>query len=86
MNNRNVTTGGSSLEEEKIFQEQIKELVIARIRTLSDDVALSIGGEELKRDQLIEHVREDDEVGKELIEMQLEFLQDMASGALYENR
>ena len=86
MNNRNVTTGGSFLEEEKIFQEQIKELVIARIRTLSDNVALSIGGEELKRDQLIEHVREDDEVGKELIEMQLEFLQDMASGALYENQ
>lgn len=85
MNDKNVQTNVSSAEEE-IFQEQIKELVIARIRTLPDDVALSVGGEELKRDQLIEHVQEDDAVGKELIEMQLEFLQDMASGALYENQ
>lgn len=56
MNDKNVTTDTFSLEEEKFFQEQIKELVIARIWTLSDDVALSIGGEELKRDQLIKPV------------------------------
>ena len=68
------------------LEEQIKELVIARISTLSDDVALSIGGEELKREQLIEHVQENDDIGKELIDMQMEFLQDMARGALYENQ
>lgn len=31
MNDKNVTTDTFSLEEEKFFQEQIKELVIARI-------------------------------------------------------
>lgn len=72
-------------DEEELLREQIKELVIARIRTLPEDVALSVGGEELRRDQLIEHVQEGDDVGKEFIDMQMEFLQDMANGALYEN-
>lgn len=75
----------TSLIEDMSLQDQIRELVIARIRTLPEDMALSIGGEELKRDQLIEHVVQDDAIGKELTDMQLEFLQDMASGALYEN-
>lgn len=84
MNDTNVTI--ISKEEADELQEQIKELVIARIRTLSDDVSLSIGGEDLKREQLIDHVEKDDEIGKNLIDMQIEFLQDMASGALYENK
>ncbi len=68
------------------LQNQIKELVIARILTLPEDVSLSVGDEDLKRGQLIEHVQKEDEVGKDIIDMQLEFIRDMASGALYENR
>ncbi len=82
----NAATPIISKEEADELQEQIRELVIARIRTLSDNVSLSVGGEDLKRDELIEHVQKEDEIGKNLIDMQIEFLQDMASGALYENK
>jgi len=75
-----------STEEASELQDKIRELVIARIRTLSEDVSLSVGGEDLKREQLIEHIKKEDEIGKDLIDMQIEFLQDMASGALYENQ
>ncbi|MFH0749804.1 MAG: hypothetical protein V1917_02715 [Candidatus Gottesmanbacteria bacterium] len=82
----NATIPILSKEKADELQEQIRELVIARIRTLSDDVSLSVGGEDLKREELIEHVQKEDEIGKNLIDMQIEFLQDMASGALYENK
>lgn len=71
--------------EAMTLDEQIRALVIARIRTLPEDISLSLGGEaELKREELIAHVEKDDAVGKEFTDMQLEFLRDMASGALYE--
>lgn len=68
------------------LQKQIKELVIARILTLPEDVSLSVGNEDLKREQLIAHVKKEDEIGKDIIDMQLEFIRDMASGALYESQ
>lgn len=68
------------------LQQQIKDLVIARILTLPDDVSLSVGDEDLKREQLIEHVKKEDEIGKNIVDMQLEFIRDMASGALYGNQ
>lgn len=74
------------MKEDTELQEQIKELIIARIRTMPEDIVLSLGGEELKREELVEHVQKNDTIGKELTEIQLEFLRDMASGALYENQ
>ncbi len=76
----------ASPEESGELQQQIKELVIARILTLPEDVSLSVGHEDLKREQLIAHVEKEDEIGKDIIDMQLEFIRDMASGALYENQ
>lgn len=68
------------------LQQQIKDLVIARILTLPEDVSLSVGDQDLKREQLVEHVEKEDAIGKDIIDMQLEFIRDMASGALYENQ
>lgn len=36
--------------------------------------------------RFIEHVEKEDAIGKDIIDMQLEFIRDMASGALYENQ
>lgn len=83
--NNNVIPIVSKKESDEL-QQQIRELVIARIRTLPEDVSLSVGGEDFKKDDLIKHVQKEDKIGKNLIDMQLEFLQDMASGVLYENQ
>lgn len=82
----NVNIAAISNEKSDKLQKQIRELVIARIRTLTEDVSLSIGGKDFKREELIEHVQKEDTIGKDIIDMHLEFLQDMASGALYENQ
>ncbi len=67
-------------------EEYLKELVIARIEATSGNFKLMIGGrEEMTKENLIKNVREGSQVGKEIIEAQLEFLKDMASGKLYAN-
>jgi hypothetical protein len=65
--------------------EEIKELVIARLETMPPDRKLSIGSEgEFTRDELIESVKRGDEVGKKIIEIQLQYLQMLKEGIFYE--
>lgn len=68
-------------EEEK---DQLKKIVLARLNVMPTDVSVTIGSENLTKEQLVEHVQSEDEVGKQMIEMELEFLKDMASGVIYE--
>lgn len=63
--------------------EEMKKLVLARIKTASDDFVLSIGSEDFNKEQILESVEKGDELGLEVIEIQMDFLRDMASGQLY---
>lgn len=65
-------------------KEDVKKLVIARIKASSDDLGISIGSVNLTKEQLIENVEENNNIGKQIIEIQLEYLRDMASGAIYQ--
>ena len=71
------------LDLNKEGKEQLKKIVLARLNVMPKDVSVTIGSENLKREELVEHVRLEDEVGKQMIEMELEFLKDLASGAIY---
>lgn len=65
--------------------EDVKELVIARLEILSPDKGFSIGGVEgLTRDELIQHVKEGDEIGRKAIEIELTFLRALKDGTLLE--
>lgn len=65
--------------------DEIKELVIARLKTLSPDKKLSIGSAgDFARDELIEHVEKNDELGKKVIEVQMEYLRLLKEGIFYE--
>lgn len=67
-------------------QEYIKELVIARLEASSGSLKIMIGGDkELSKQDMIKNVREGNELGKEIIDIQLEFLKDMAAGKIYQN-
>lgn len=71
--------------KDKDLQEYIKELVIARINALSKDLEISVGGENITREQIVESVKEGTELGQEIVEMQLKFLRDIAEGKIYQS-
>jgi len=71
-------------------EDDIRELVIARLETAPEGLGLSFGGVgELSKLQQIEHVRAGDEIGKRIMEVQMNFLTSLKEGlinneALYE--
>ena len=60
---------------------EIQELVIARLLTIPSNKTISIGNfGEFNRDQLIENVKSGSDVGRKIIEVELEFLRAMKQG------
>ena len=67
------------------MNDDIKELVIARLQTLPDDVSVSMGAEgEYSKEQIIEHVEQGDEIGNKMVEIEMNFLRSLKEGKLYE--
>jgi hypothetical protein len=72
-------------KKEKIKKEEIKELVIARLETLSPNKKISIGSEgEFTKEELISRVQKEDSIGEKIIDVQMEFLRSLKEGILYE--
>ena len=67
------------------LKEQLKQLTIARIQTISRDARISLGSEDYSSEELIRHIKESDEIGEEFIQMNWQYLKDLASGAIYED-
>ncbi|MBU3978727.1 hypothetical protein KJ980_06915 [Patescibacteria group bacterium] len=63
--------------------EEMKKIVVARIRTSSDDLVITIGDKDYNKKEILESVEKGDELGLEIIDTQMEFLRDMASGLFY---
>lgn len=60
------------------MNEEIKQLVIARLEVLSEDTGISIGsGGEFTRDELIKRVKQGDEIGQKIIEVELDYLKSL---------
>lgn len=65
-------------------KEQIKKLVIARLDSLPSNVNISVGSEgSFNKQQLIEQVESDTEIGEKMIEIELEYLRKLKEGILY---
>lgn len=65
--------------------KELKELIVARLEVLPSDVRISIGSlGNFSRDELITHVEKDDEVGKKITEVELEYLKLLKRGIFYE--
>ena len=66
-------------------EQEIKELVIARLKTLPNNKDISIGSSgEFSKDELIETVENEDQLGKKLIEVEMNFLRTLKDGLYYE--
>lgn len=65
-----------------ITPDEIKKLVLLRLETMPETIRISVGseGKELAKEDLIEHVKREDPLGKMIIEMQLRYLKAMKSG------
>lgn len=60
---------------QKPTEEEIRQLVIARLRTISSDLAVSMGaGDDFTPGQLIRHVKKGDAIGKKISEIELNYL------------
>lgn len=69
------------------MDEDVKELVIARIKTLPEDTGMSIGSAgNFSKEEMIQHVEKDDEIGRKIIEIELSFLQKLKEGIIYERQ
>lgn len=80
-----MTNKGNLSKKRKEIQEDIRELVLARIRAASGDLSVSIGNvaKGYSKKELIESVEADNEIGKEIVDIQMEYLKDIAQGKIY---
>lgn len=71
------------MSQEKSLDEEIRQLVIERLKTIPSDKKISIGSEgDFTVEELIERVKKNDEVGEKIVEVEMTFLQSWKTEAL----
>jgi len=64
-------------------EEEIKNLVLTRIEIMPQNYKLSIGNKgTFNKKELIESIKKGDDVGKQVISMQMNFIKALTSGKL----
>lgn len=68
------------------ISEDLKNLVISRLEIVSPNKKFFIGSrrEGFTKEELIEHVKEEDEIGQKAIEVEMAFLRALKDGFLLE--
>lgn len=70
-------------QKNKNIQKEIKEIVIARLEDVPSHLKMVLGSYgTFDKQQLIEHVRKGDAIGKIIVAMELQFIKDLASGKI----
>ncbi|HLC62856.1 MAG TPA: hypothetical protein VJJ21_00905 [Candidatus Nanoarchaeia archaeon] len=63
--------------------EDVKQLVLIRMETLSSHKKISIGSYgEFSKEEIIQHIKDDDEIGKKMIQVEMEFLRALKKGII----
>ena len=63
------------------ISDDLKKLVIARLNLIPNNVTISIGADgEFTRNKLIENVKKENTVGREIVHSQLEFIKALSTG------
>jgi len=75
------------VEQKEKINIELKELVLYRLMSsrLPDNIEMAIGdisGEPMNIDKIIEHVKQGDEIGKIIIEMELNYLKALKEGVI----
>lgn len=73
------------LNRELTSDEEIRKLVLARLQVISSDTVKCIGDEgSFNRDELIEHVKLGDKIGKTIEQIEMEWLRALKDGLVNE--
>lgn len=68
-----------------VSEQEIKQLVIERLKTLPEDTGISIGSKgDFNKNEMIAHVKKGDDIGQKIVEVELNFLRGLKEGILYE--
>jgi len=71
-------------EKNNQIDDQVKKVVIANLQGLSPDLRMHIGSSgEFSREELIDNVEKETEVGNKIVEIQLNFLRKLKEGIFY---
>lgn len=66
------------------YDKDVKELIVARLETLPLGAVVSIGsGQEFTKEEIIQSVRDGNDVGQKIVEIEMFFLQGLKDGILY---
>lgn len=72
-------------KDEKKINEEVKKIVIARLEVFPSDKKISIGSVgELTKKEMIENVEKGTDIGEKIIEVELNYLQNLKEGIFYE--
>lgn len=67
------------------YDDDVRDLVVARLETLPSGAVISIGsGQELTKEELIQSVKDGNETGQKMVEIEMSFLQGLKDGILYD--
>lgn len=71
--------------KKKVTDEEIRQLVVARLRSFPSGKKISIGSDgEFSKEELIDRVSNNDPVGNKIIQIQLSYLQSFKEGLIFE--
>ena len=70
--------------EDRKVRDHLRKIVIARLNAIPKDIEISVGSRQYTKEQLLQFVKQHNEIGNQLMEMQLEYLRDLASGKIYD--
>lgn len=79
----NNTTPVQTFFNDQVTLELARELTLERIKVMPESLRMAVGSMEFDKEDLTKHVRDQDDIGKQIMEMNVEFLRDLASGAVY---
>lgn len=72
-------------KKENKIDEGLKRIVIARLEVFPSDKNISIGSiGELTKQEMIENVEKETDVGEKIVEIQLNYLRSLKEGIFYE--
>lgn len=61
----------------------LQNIVVERLKRLPSHLQISIGSSNYSNEELVTSVKEGTKLGKQIMEIQLNYLQDLASGKIY---
>lgn len=67
------------------ISEDIRKLVMARIKAMPVELKVSIGSSEYSKEQILKGIKKNNDLGQQTMNVHMDFIRSMAAGELYED-